>query len=100
MSQLKLKVSLFSAYDDNVGFAISITSDGKNLDRENVVAYIGRKLSTYGLVGTLYLSGDIITGEYSWENPDYIIQEGNQTVVLIFTNYYGREWKSNVSFMG
>jgi hypothetical protein len=50
--------------------------------------YIGQPLKNYLINSSAKINDKTILGDFYWENPDYVIVEGEQTVKLIFKPYW------------
>lgn len=92
--------NVVSYSDEDVRFAYTVVGDGGSTPSNMAYAYTGRKLSVYLFGGVMYLKGGIITGTYEWENPEYVIQEGEQTVTLNFINFSNHKWSAQVYVYG
>lgn len=91
-------VSSYSTEDTT--FAYTVVGDGSSTPSNKAYAYIGRKLSVYSFYGTITYKDGIISGNYEWEDSDYVIKEGEQTVTIKFVNFYDRVWTAEIYLYG
>jgi uncharacterized protein YjdB len=86
--------------DDNIKYAYTIAYNSKNYTEDEPNAYIGERLSKYKVDGLMYYNDGVIFGNYEWENPAYIIKEGEQTVTLKFTNFNNKTFSAEIYLYG
>ncbi len=82
-AKLNENIEISNSSDSDFEFNITIFNRVSR-DRFDPNMYMGEKLSQYGLGGDILKSGNHITGEFTWENPEYIIKSGTQTVKIIY----------------
>ncbi|QHQ61396.1 hypothetical protein Ana3638_11940 [Anaerocolumna sedimenticola] len=64
-------------------------------------ACTGKELNRYIFRGgKAYKDGVIVYGQYEWENPDYVIKDGEQTVTMLFKSDSGEIVKAELVLYG
>lgn len=55
------------------------------------IYYVGQQLNNYEINSTLYKENKHLYGDFVWENPNYIIVEGDQNINIIFNSMFTDE---------
>jgi hypothetical protein len=76
--------TITSTSNNNYIFNIKVGNSSTDMKEK---AYEGDILSNFVFLNYPILNGVIQTGELKWENPSYVIKEGNQVVNLSFKPY-------------
>lgn len=91
---------LLNISDDSYTFDFRIINNA-SYDNKDQSAFIEKKLSKYVIAGlSATKDGKKVFGEYTWENPDYIIKSGEQTVTMLFTSDEGEIVKADIYLYG
>ena len=87
------KFTIIKSSDNDYSF--NMFSVGNSVTDMNDIAYEGYKLSDFVIRGRPFKEKEYIEGTPVWEDPDYIIKTGKQTVKIL---YYDEFNKKNIVF--